>query len=412
MLQQQTEVHRLSNGLTLVAEIMPQVSSAAFAFLTPAGVGRDPENLTGTASILSDLTFRGAGDYDNRGLNEALDNLGLSRGSSTSSLHTRYSGALVGDKLIDVLEIYADVLCRPQLANDQFEMCKMLAIQNIESLEDDPRQKISLLTQEQYLPFPFGRPSIGKMEDVQKCSLSDVRAYWQKWYTPQTTILAVAGNIDFDALRDRVESLFGDWQGDGVEALPQGQRDYGYVHHHNDGAQVHIGVMYDSVHFCDEDYYKALGASSILSGGMGSRLFTEVREKRALCYAVGASHQIIGPFGAVRCYLGSSPEQAQEGLDVLLAELLKLSEGVSQDELDRAKVGLRASLIMQGESSGARALHCASDFYHLERVRSLSEIEDAINDLTVDDILDYATTYKPQNFSITTLGPTELKVNV
>ena len=410
MAEQQINIHKFENGLTLVAEAMAEVSSAAFTLMTPAGVASDPKGRTGTASVLSELVFRGAGEMDNRALSERLDGLGLQRSASVSNLHTHFSGALVGENLPEALEIYGDVLTRPHLDTEQFEMCRELALQTIESFDDDPRQKISLLVHENYLPYPLGRPGPGKIEELRKLTLEETKAFRQQRFTPGSTILAVAGKIDFEQLKATVARAFGGWEGEAAEPIKAGDCTLDYHHHENDGAQVHIGVMYPSVPVTHEDYYKALATTSVLSGGMGSRLFTEVREKRALCYAVAASYRVVGPFGAIQCYLGSSPQLAQEGLDVMLAELKKLGEGISQDELDRAIVGLRATLIMMGESSGARAGRCAGDFYHLGRVRSLNEIECALSGLSVEDVVKHAQTFSPEAFSISTLGPTALSV--
>jgi predicted Zn-dependent peptidase len=408
--EQAIKIHRFDNGLTLVAETMAEVASAAFTIMTPAGVARDPESRTGTASVLSELLFRGAGEMDNRTLNERLDALGLQRSASVGLQHTHFSGALVGENLLETLEIYGEILTRPHLQTEQFEMCRQLALQTIESYDDDPRQKISLLVHEDYLPYPLGRPAPGKIEELENLTIDETKAFWKHSFTPDSTIIAVAGKIDFKKLKVTIEQCFSSWQGQATEEISTGDCSLDYHHHENDGAQVHIGVMYPSVSVTHDDYYKALGATSVLSGGMGSRLFTEVREKRALCYSVAAGHRVLGPFGAIQCYLGSSPEQAQEGLDVMLAELKKLGQGISQDELDRAIVGLRASLIMMGESTNARAARLVGDLYHLGRIRSLNEIEQAICSLSVKEVLDHVNAFTPKDFSVTTLGPCKLIV--
>lgn len=398
--------------MTLVGETMPEVSSAAFIILTPTGVAYDPAGLIGTSAVLSELVFRGAGDKDNRQLNESLDSLGLQRGNNVSVLHSRFSGALVADKLPAALSIFADILQRPLLEDEHFELCRQLALQSLESLEDDPRHKISLIVNKKYLPDPLGRPTPGIADQLESLTNQQLKNHWARHCLPDGTILSVAGNIDFSVLKKQIEELFGSWQGDKKQDLSYGGCQATVHHQPNDGAQVHIAVMYPSVHVKDSDYYKAMAAVSILSGGMGSRLFTEVREKRGLCYAVSASHEVVGSIGAIRCYLGSSPQQAQEGLNVMLGELVKLKDGITEDELDRAKVGLRALLIMQGESSGARAIRCAGDYYHLGRVRSLSEIEKEVQTISVADVLDYAHKYQPEKLTIATLGPTELNVNL
>ena len=419
--------------MVLVSETMFEVSSAAFVLMVPAGVANDPEGLTGTSAVLSDLVFRGAGCLDNRALNEALDNIGLHRGSGVASLHSSFSGALVSDNLLRAMELHSHVVREPILAPDHFESCRALALQALDSLDDDPRQKVSLFVHEQFFPYPLGRWTPGKRDELQKLTSQAVKSYWADRFAPDGAILAVAGNVDIEVLRDSVEEIFGSWQlssgrGECAKTASDGNvsasggahscapmRDFGptkagMCHNQNDGAQVHIGLMYPSVNLTDPDYYKALAAVGVLSGGMGSRLFTEVREKRGLCYAVMAAHQLVADYGAVSCYLGSSPENAQEALDVMIAELIGLADGIDQDELDRAKVGLRASLIMQGESTMARAASCARDFYYLNRVRSLEELENAISDLSVEDVLDYAKRYRPSDFAIATIGPKQLEL--
>ena len=410
MVKQEIKVHNLSNGMTLVAEKIREVSSGAFVFLLPAGSARDPVDRGGAATVLSELLFRGAGSMDNRALNERLDSLGLQRHSSISSTHMALSGALVADKLLETIGVYADIICRARLEIEHFALCRELALQSLDSLEDDPRQKIGLLVREQYFPYPFGRPAPGKKQDLQDLEIEDVKSHWQSRFSPRGTILAAAGNIDLEKLIDVVETHFGTWRGDAPDELIQNDAQEKFYHQQHEGAQIHIGLMYPSVHVKTDDYYRALAAVEVLSGGMGSRLFTEVREKRGLCYAVGARHHINGPYGAVQCYVGSSPDRAQEALDVMIAELVKLSQGITQDELDRAKVGLRASLIMQGESTQARAGACAGDFYHFNRVRSLEEIENAVLSLTVQDVLEFVKQHPAQKFTIATVGPRELKV--
>lgn len=410
MTQQTVNIHSLSNGMTLVAETMADVSSAAFVFLVPAGVAHDPENLTGTANVLAELVFRGAGDLDNRALNEQLDSLGLHRHSGVATLFSTFGGALVADNLLPALKLHADIITKPHLSAEQFASCRELALQALDSLEDDPRQKISLLVHEKFLPYPFGRPAPGKKPELQKLDYTTIKQHFAQRYCPEGTILAIAGKVDFGKLKYAIEQYFSAWTGPAPAQPDRGACKAGLFHQQNEGAQVHVGVMYPSVSYADDDYYAALAAAGVLSGGMGSRLFTEVREKRGLCYAVIAAHQVVGGYGAVQCYLGSTPDRAQEALDITLAELKKLGDGITTNELDRAKVGLRATLIMQGESSSARALGCASDYYHLGRVRSLTEIEQAIQSLTVDDVLTHARRHQPADFAVATIGPKKLNL--
>jgi predicted Zn-dependent peptidase len=141
---------------------------------------------------------------------------------------------------------------------------------------------------------------------------------------------------------------------------------------------------------------------------MSSRLFTEIREKRGLCYSVWASYQTMKDRGSVLCYAGTTNARAQETQDMLLAELRRLPEGIEPEEVERLRAGLKSSLIMQQESTASRALSLASDWYHLGRVRSFDEIQAAIDTLTPEKIVGHLRRHPPKDFTIVTLGPKPL----
>lgn len=410
-MKQALKIKKLSNGTTIVAEKINDVASAAIVIMIPTGSTVDPQGRSGAASVLSELLFRGAGDLNNRALNEKLDSLGLQRGNAASKLHMRFSVALVADQLPETLSLFSDIIQKPHLNGEDFASCQQLALQSLDAIEDDPRQKISLLTAGHFLPAPFTRPTIGIKSDIEALTCDELIAHHKNSFTPNGAIISITGNIDCDAVIEQVERLFGAWRGDSHQQHECVATKSGMFHTQNDGAQIHIGVMYPSVHCEDDAYYPSLLANGILSGGMGSRLFTEVREKRALCYAVSASQQIIGPYGIVKGYLGSTPQQAQEGLDVMLSVIENLGNDISKDELERARIGLRANLIMAGESTSARASHAAGDIYHFDKVRSLESIEDQINCVTLDQVVNFAQTYMPRKISVCTLGPNSLKVD-
>jgi predicted Zn-dependent peptidase len=174
--------------------------------------------------------------------------------------------------------------------------------------------------------------------------------------------------------------------------------------------QTHIGIAYPSVTEMDPGYYIARMAVEILSGGMSGRLFTEVREKRALCYSVGASYASLKHQASILGYAGTSNDRAQATLDCFLSEIVRLSDGVTAEELNRAKTGLKASTIMQGESTSARAGAIAHDFFMRGRIRTLDEIKLAIDSVTVDQVNAYLKENRPNEFTIVIVGPKELKL--
>jgi predicted Zn-dependent peptidase len=141
---------------------------------------------------------------------------------------------------------------------------------------------------------------------------------------------------------------------------------------------------------------------------MSARLFTEVREKRGLCYAVGAQYHGLKEAAGIACYAGTTPEKAQETLDVITVEFNRLAEGIGEEEIERAKVGLKSALILQSESSSSRAGAIGSDYYMLGRVRSLDEIKDKIEETSVDSVSGFLRNNKFKDFTVVTIGPKEI----
>jgi predicted Zn-dependent peptidase len=222
--------------------------------------------------------------------------------------------------------------------------------------------------------------------------------------------LGVSGNVDWDALVETVESLFGRWSAVDVEPTVERSPAETSPHVEFEGNQCHIGIAFPAVPYRDPEYLRAWAAVGVLSGGMSSRLFTEVREKRGLCYTVSASLQTQRERARVLCYAGTTAERAQETLDVTYAEIVRLGQGVQQDELDRLKARIKSGLIMQQESTAARSGAIARDWYHLGRVRTLDEVGKLIDELTANDINDYLASHPPSDFTFATLGPKPLAI--
>lgn len=409
-MEQKTDKHILSNGMVLLGEPMGGVESVAFDFFLPAGAALMPEGACGAANVISDWIFRGAGTRSNREFGDALDGLGLHRSDSIGSSHLSVGAALESSNLAEALTLHADALLRAQLRDEEFAPARQLALEGVLALDDEPRQKVMLELRKRFYPTPLGRSTTGEIADLERLTAEGAREIVKTRFDMGQTIFTVAGKYDFDAVVEQMDALFGSCQKLTSGAVSVGTRDGKYTHIPNEGSQVHIGVMTDAVPFTDEDYYNVRVAASILSGGMSARLFTEVREKRGLCYAIGARYHSLKDAAGVMCYAGTTPDKAQETLDVTIAEFRRLAEGISEEELERAKVGLKSSLIMQSESSGSRAGAIGSDYYMLGRVRSLDEIKERIEATTVDSIVGSLKRKPFEDFTIVTIGPREVRV--
>lgn len=407
---QQVYQHTFPNGLVLLAERMPHVRSAAFNFLVPAGCAFDPPGQLGVASVLSEMITRGAGDRESRSLTLALDALGLDRDTSVGVHSMRFWGSTLARNIPPALELFADVIRRPHLPAEELEPVQALALQDIQSLEDAPQQKVMVELRRRYYPNPLCKDRRGKAEDIQALTPAAVREQYRRLFRPNGSILSVAGNIEWEPLQALVERLFGDWKpGDSIDILPEPHAPKS-VHLSKDTLQTQIAFAFPSVPVGHEHYYAARAAEGVLSGGMSARLFTEVREKRGLCYSVGVRHETFKDRGSMVGYAGTSSDRAQQTLDVTVAELRRLRHGVTEDEIDRVKAGLKSSLIMQDESTSARAGVIASDWYFLGRVRTFDEIQAAIDGLSPQTVVDYLEACPVRDLVLVTLGPESLTI--
>lgn len=403
--------HTYENGLVLVAEAMPSLESAAFSILVPAGCSHDPADRLGLATMTCEMALRGAGPRDSRQFVEDLENLGVQRGEAVSTSHTSYSGATLATNLPAALSIYADLLLRPHFPPDQLNAGRQVAIQELRAIEDDPAHKVMLELRRRHYPEPWGRPSEGEMAALEVVTIDEIIGCHRRLYRPSGTIIGVAGNIDWPLLQDLVGNLFGSWKRAEVPEPSTARRGPKADHLHHESNQTQIGIAYESVPFRDPNYIQASGAVGVLSGGMSARLFTEVREKRGLCYTVYASYHTLRDRGAVLTYAGTTAERAQETLDVTLGELQRIAKGVEPHELERLKARVKSGLIMQQESSSARSGSIAREWYHLGRVRSMEEIRNLVDSLTCESLGQYLSANPPRDFTVVTLGPRPLEIH-
>jgi predicted Zn-dependent peptidase len=267
-----------------------------------------------------------------------------------------------------------------------------------------------LKLREKFYPNPLGRSTVGEISDLKALTAQATKQIIKDNFNLSQTIFSVAGKYDFDEVCHQMENRFETGMQKSAESITLEPKDEKYTHIDNDGAQVHIGLMTESVKLSDEDYYNARVAVSVLSGGMSARLFTEVREKRGLCYAIGARYHGLKEAAGIMCYAGTTPDKAQETLDCIIGEFNRLSEGITPEEIATAKVGLKSRLILQSESSSSRAGGIGSDYYILGRVRSLDEIKDRIEQTTLDSVIGFLRSNKFKDFTVVTIGPKQVSI--
>lgn len=403
----------LSNQTRVVVESNPGVQSAAVVWFLPAGVAHDPVDRVGRSAMWSELLLRGSAALDSRAQADAFDRLGASRSTAVTGRFLTVSATMLGARLGETFPLLADMVIRPRFDDASIEPSRQLCLQSIEALQDEPAELAALGAKSRHLAPPFNRSVQGEAEGLKTLTAADLREDWPTVATAARSIIAVAGRVEPSEVIDALEQLLASWRAlsDEPKAEPESPR--GYHHIEDDTNQVQIVLMHDAPSATHEDRVLERLAVRVLSGGMSSRLFTEVREKRGLCYSVHARYSTDRDFGLVSADVGTQPDRAQESLDVLVAEMQRLSTPggrVTEEEFARAVAGLKSGLVFSGESTDARASGLASDLFKLGRPRSLAEIAAEIDAVTLDQLNGYLAGREMGRVTVQTLGPEPLTV--
>jgi predicted Zn-dependent peptidase len=402
-------LHTFDNGLQMVGQRMPSLGSVTFGIQFAAGIKDEPEEQLGLTNLLAEMLFQGTEHRTVRQLTEDFEAIGARKGGETAAEFARYSAQVVGNRLDRGLELVADVVRYPTFPAEEFAPMRNVQLQEIRRRDDEPMRRIFDLVRERfYAGTHLGRRTLGLRETVEQLQPEHLRAFWQARYLPRGALLSIAGNFDWDAVVARVGALFGDWTGEPPATLleqpaPKPDVNIEVI----EGNQEHIGMAFPFPKYGDPDYYAAMVVSEIFGGGMTSRLFREVREKRGLVYSVAAIFAPNGIFGAEYLYAGTTPEKSHETVKVLLDELHVLRErGVTEDELARAKVQLKSELVMRGESSSARMAALARSWWFERRLIPIGELKDAIDNVTIEQIMGLMRRFPPaEPLVIGAIGP-------
>lgn len=403
--------HTFDNGLQLLVEPIANVASCSMTWLLPAGIIAEDPQQQGVASITTEMLHRGAGDLDAKAHSDALDALGVQRSIDSGTWHTRLGATLMASRLDAALPLLVDMIRKPQLESDTFEPSRQLALQTLEALDDDPQQRAMVELKKLHLGDPLGRSPMGVAEQIRSLTHRDVQSFWADRFAPNGSILSLAGKVDFEAVRDRIEQLLSGWDNTASIVDPVPSRVGALSHIEAESIQQHIGLAHPAVGETHPDALQQRLAIAVLSGGMSGRLFTEVREERGLCYSVYASYSASRDFGAVFAYAGSTAARSSETIEVMRHELTRLSDGVESEEFDRAKIGLQARVVMQGESTAARASAIASDQFLRGKPRTLEELGAMIDATDVDQLNRFLANRGEIEMTQLTIGPIESTAN-
>jgi predicted Zn-dependent peptidase len=325
--------------------------------------------------MLEHMAFKGTKRRSARGIAEEIEAVGGSLNAYTSRENTAYFARVLKDDVPLSIDILADILQHSTFDNEELTRERAVVIQEIGQSFDTPDDLVFDHFQEVAYPDqPLGRSILGSAERIGGMSRDTIASYMNHNYTAPGMILAAAGRIDHDAIVAQAQSLFGELgRRDGPPAPPAVYRG-GERIEQRDLEQTHIVLGFDGVPYGDPDYYAVSILSYLLGGGMSSRLFQEIREKRGLVYSIYAFSSSYADGGSFGVYAGTGEHEAAELVPVLCDELNKVTVAVTPEELARTKAQIKAGILMSLESTSSRCERLAQHMFVHGRPLTTEEI--------------------------------------
>lgn len=369
-------VTRLDNGLRVASARLPHVGTVAVGIWIGAGTRDERPEECGVAHLLEHMAFKGTERRDARRIAEEIESVGGSLDAHTSRDHTAYYARLLADDLPLALDIVADIVQHATLDATELDRERQVVLQEIAEVADTPDDLVFDLFQETAFPDqPLGWPILGRRESVARMPRERLRAFMGDCYEAGRSVVAAAGRVDHARLEALAAELFAALPATGRGPAAEARYRGGECRIARDLDQVHIVLGGCSVGRDHPDHYACHLLSNIVGGGMASRLFQEVREKRGLAYSVFSFVNAWRETGLFGVYSSTGPERVRELVEVICGELHRMAaEGPAPDELQRAKRQLEASLLMSLESCGAVCEDMARQLLFFGRRLPLAEL--------------------------------------
>jgi predicted Zn-dependent peptidase len=399
--------------MRLVTERMPWVRSVTLGVWVTAGSRDEPQRIAGASHFLEHLLFKGTKSRTARQIAETFDAVGGDLNAFTAKEHTAFYARVLDRDLPMAVEYLCDMLQHSLIRAADLDGERTVILEEINMHEDAPDELVHDVFMERLWPGdPLGRPVLGTVDTISAMSREQVRRFWRKHYVPGNFVVSAAGNLDHERLEELMTSFMDTVTpppGRGTVVQSQGHPPdpvRGAHVRRRDTEQAHICLGTAGLSRSDPRRFAFGVVNDAIGGGMSSRLFQEIREKRGLVYSVFSYHSMFAHTGAFVVYAGTAPARSTEVIELIVRELEQVAEkGLTDEELDRAKSHMRGSLVLSVEDTSARMNRLGkSEIAHGE-VITLDEVLDRIDAVTSDDAREVAEEVLTRPRSLTVVGP-------
>jgi predicted Zn-dependent peptidase len=397
---------RLPSGLTVVSEKMPRVETVSFGAYVDAGARHETAPENGVSHFLEHMAFKGTAKRDAAAIAREIENVGGHLNAYTSRENTAFYAKVLKEDVGLAADIIGDILSHSTFIPDELERERGVILQEIGQANDTPDDIVfDHFQATAYAAQAMGRPVLGTEDTIRHMKREALTGYMQRHYGGQRMVIAAAGAIEHDDLLEMVRSHFADLPEAVAPGAEASRYTGGEFREERDLDQVHLVFGFPAVAATDPMNFPTQLLSTLLGGGMSSRLFQEIREKRGLVYSV---YSFVSPFadsGLFTVYAGTGEDQAEELVPVALEEFRRVQKDVTEDELNRAKAQLRASLLMSLESTGSRCEQLARQLQVYGRIVPVEETKAKIAAVTVEQVQAAAARMFRATPTLAALGP-------
>ncbi|MFT8585562.1 M16 family metallopeptidase [Acetobacter papayae] len=397
---------RLPSGLTVITERMEHVETVSFGAYVSAGTRNETAEENGVSHFLEHMAFKGTHSRSALRIAEEIENVGGHINAYTAREQTVFYVKLLRENLNLGIDIIGDILTHSTFDAAELERERGVILQEIGQANDTPDDIVFDHFQETAFPGqPMGRPTLGTEELIRSMSRETLMSYMATHYTPDNMVIAAAGNLEHEAVLEQVQRHFADLPNATRPAMTAARYLGGEYRESRELDQAHVLLGFPCSGYQGADYYATMLLSTVLGGGMSSRLFQEIREKRGLVYSV---YSFSAPFidgGLFGIYAGTGEKECAELIPVTLEELRKVQFSVQEEELARARAQLKASLLMSLESTGSRCEQIARQLQIFGRIIPTQETVSRIEAVTTDDIRATAARIFAGTPTLAALGP-------
>ena len=400
---------RLSNGFTIATEFMPNFETAALGIWIRAGGRHETQQQNGIAHFLEHMAFKGTYKRTSLEIAEAIENVGGYLNAYTSREITNYYCRVLSADVPLAMDVISDIILNSTIEQAEVEIERGVILQEIGQSNDTPDDIIFDWLQETAYPDqPYGRSILGPANNIKDFSRDDLLKFTQSHYNPNRMILCAAGNVNHEDLVTLSQNYFSLLPKKMETKLVPGKFIGGEKRVNKDLEQAHFALSFESSAIVDEDIFASQIFAVAMGGGMSSKLFQEIREKRGLCYSIFSSIDAGSDTGTFTVYAGTSKEKLRELSNVVIDELRRSIEMISQTDLDKARAQIKAGLLMGLESTSNRCERLARTLSVWGKIIPLSETVDKINNVNLSDLRNFAEkTFSRSQPALALYGPIE-----